>query len=168
MLDAKQINKLFRALNAELAARGQKGELLLCGGAVMCLVFKARPATKDIDGIFHPAKELRAAAKAVAIKHHVPEDWLNDGAKGFFGVDPAREKYLELSHLRVFTPPADYLLAMKCMSARIDGYDQDDIKTLIEHLRIKDVKKVLDIVERYYPKRLIQPKTQFLIEELLS
>ena len=60
------------------------------------------------------------------------------------------------------------MLAMKCLSARLDGHDKEDIGTLIKHLSIRKAKEVFDIVEKYYPKHVIQPKTQFLIEEMLE
>ena len=65
MLTAEKIRELLAALNEELGARDVVGEIGLCGGAVMCLVFQARPATKDVDGIFEPTREIRAAAAAV-------------------------------------------------------------------------------------------------------
>jgi len=89
MLDAKTILKLFEALNAELAAHGVKGEIGICGGAVMCLVFQAREATKDVDAIFHPTREIREASRAVATRLGLTEDWLNDAAKGFFLTSPS-------------------------------------------------------------------------------
>jgi len=52
MLDAPMIRRLLTALNDELKAHGVIGEVGICGGAVMCLVFNARQATKDVDGIF--------------------------------------------------------------------------------------------------------------------
>jgi hypothetical protein len=45
MLDARTLNRPFQALNAELAKKGVIGEIGLCGGAVMCLVFNTRKAT---------------------------------------------------------------------------------------------------------------------------
>lgn len=41
MLNAKTILQLFTALNEELHKAGVRGEVGICGGAVMCLVFNA-------------------------------------------------------------------------------------------------------------------------------
>jgi hypothetical protein len=66
MLTAPQITRLFESVNDELAHRAVKGEVYLVGGALMCLVFRAREATKDIDALLVPAAELRLAAQTVA------------------------------------------------------------------------------------------------------
>ena len=49
MLTIDEIRSLFAALNGELATRRVIGEVGLCGGAVMCLVFNARIITNDVD-----------------------------------------------------------------------------------------------------------------------
>ena len=167
MLSAGRIKLLFRALDKELRRKGVVGEVGICGGAVMCLVFQARRATKDVDAIFAPTQEIRTAAKAVAARLGAPEDWLNDGAKAFFHVDPPREDVLALPNLRVWAPTAKYMLAMKCISARFDSHDLEDTRFLIGYLRLQTPREVFDIIQAYYPQRLIPPKTQFLIEELL-
>ncbi len=64
MLSVPRIRELFAALNGELARTGVRGEVYLAGGAVMCLVYHARPATKDIDALLVPSTELRTAAQA--------------------------------------------------------------------------------------------------------
>ena len=74
MLTAARIQELLVALNAELSAAGVRGEIYLAGGAVMCLVFHAREATKDIDALLVPAVELRQAAKRVAEREGLPRD----------------------------------------------------------------------------------------------
>jgi hypothetical protein len=72
MLTSQRIRELFAALNAELARKGVRGEAYLAGGAVMGLVFQARPATKDVDAMLVPATEMRAAAQAVATNEGLP------------------------------------------------------------------------------------------------
>ena len=102
MLTTETIRTLFIALNDELATRGILGEVGLCGGAVMCLVFQARKSTKDVDAVFEPTKEIREATAVVARNFGIAEDWLNDAAKGFFLSDPPQRDVMELSHLRVW------------------------------------------------------------------
>jgi len=69
MLTAPRIRELLVALNEELERDNVRGEVFLAGGAVMCLVFHAREATKDVDALFVPAAELRRAAQRVAKKN---------------------------------------------------------------------------------------------------
>ncbi|MBU0676678.1 MAG: hypothetical protein KJ626_01045 [Verrucomicrobia bacterium] len=168
MLETERIKKLFAALNDELRTAKVIGEVGICGGAVMCLVFNARKSTKDVDGIFEPTKEIREAALRVAKAEHVPEDWLNDAAKGFFLSHPPSIDVLNLSNLRVWAPTAEYMLAMKCVSARFDAHDGDDVRFLIDHLALKKPDEVYAIIEEYYPRKHIPPKTQFFIEELFD
>ena len=168
MLTAKRIRELLTALDKELEVREVVGEIGLCGGAVMCLVFQARPATKDVDAIFEPTREIREAAAAVALRFGIPKDWLNDAAKGFFLSDPPRIPVLELDHLRVWAPTAEYMLAMKCVSARFDTHDRGDVAFLIRHLGLEQPDEVLRIICRYYPRERIPPKAQFLVEELFE
>jgi len=168
MLTVEKIDQLFSELNAELEKKGVIGEVGICGGAVMCLVFKTRCATKDVDGIFAPAKEMREAIAKAARKLDVAEDWLNDAAKGFFPGDPPKENVRSYSNLRVWAPTAEYMLAMKCISARYDSFDKDDLVFLIGHLKLTSADQVFDIVLKYYPEKSIPVKTRFFVEELLQ
>lgn len=167
MLDSRTILNLFEALNDELQSMGVRGEIGICGGAVMSLVFHTRESTKDVDAIFKPTREIRKASVAVAGKLGVPEDWLNDAAKGYFLTAPPVHDVVELSNLRVWAPQADYMLAMKCFSARFDSHDVDDVRFLLDHLGIQTVEEACRIVELYVPRKVIPAKTQFLLEELL-
>jgi hypothetical protein len=168
MLETDMIRRLFEALNEELRAVGVIGEVGICGGAVMCLVFNARESTKDVDAIFEPTGAIREAAAKVAKKLKVPGDWLNDAAKGYFLSQPPVVDVMNLSHLRVWAPSPEYMLAMKCVSARFDTHDAGDVRFIVERLRLKKPDDVLRIVERYYPKRVVPAKTQFFIEEILG
>ncbi len=168
MLDTQTMKKLFQALNRELKEKDVIGEIGLCGGAVMCLVFNARAATKDIDAIFKPTREIREACRKVAEDFGLPEDWLNDAAKGFFLTDPPKQNVLSFSHLRIWAPTAEYMLAMKCVSARYDTFDREDVVFLIHHLELSSYQEVSKTILKFYPNEMIPPKTRFLIEEIFD
>tara|TARA_B100001248_G_scaffold262354_1_gene257724 strand:- start:5068 stop:5574 length:507 start_codon:yes stop_codon:yes gene_type:complete len=168
VLEQKQIKKLFYKLNAKLKANNEKGEIGIVGGAVMCLVYNARASTKDVDAIFEPAKIIRDLAVEIAKEEGLPEDWLNDGAKSFIQPYFQREQVLDLSHLRVWAPDARYMLAMKCISARFDTSDKDDVIFLLKNLELKKAEDVYSIIESYYPRNEIPAKTKFFIEEILA
>lgn len=168
MLSVRMITSLFEALNEELKADGVIGEVGICGGAVMCLVFQAREATKDVDAIFRPTREIRAASQRVAKRLDMPEDWLNDAAKGYFLSDPPHVAVLDYSNLRVWAPTAPYMLAMKCLSARFDSHDADDVRFLVVHLELTSPAQVFAILETYCPRKQIPAKTQFFVEEMFE
>ena len=168
VLSAQRIRELFAALDRELAGRAVVGEVGLLGGAVMCLVFQARESTKDVDAVFAPTREIREAVRAVAARYGIAGDWLNDAAKGFVASAPPRIPVLNLPNLRVWAPSADYMLAMKCVSARFDTHDADDVAFLIRRLEIVAPEEVFERIARYYPQERVPPRTRFLVEELFS
>lgn len=170
MLTVRRIRELFGALNEELAARSVRGEVYLAGGAVMCLVFQARPATKDIDALLVPPAELRAAAHAVAQREGLPESWLNDAVKGYFSTEGRFEVFEELSHLRIYVPHTEYLLAMKCLALRLGAefQDLDDVRVLIRSLGLRTVADAELILGRYYAPDRYPAKTRYVLEELIG
>jgi hypothetical protein len=174
MLHQDQVLKAFDRLSQHLAAVGVIGEVHLLGGAVMMLAFQARQSTKDVDAIFAPAAEIRAAAARVADEMNLDQDWLNDGAKGF--ASPAgdfSDRVLpQHPNLRLLTPSAEYMLAMKVMAARAtagaDAGDKGDIRLLIRRLGLSSAEQVMAIVQRYYPASQILPRSQYLVDEILD
>ena len=168
VLSSDQILTMFESLNEELRIQDVIGEIGLCGGAVMCLVFNARVSTKNVDAIFEPTREIRTTAAIVAEKYGVGNDWLSDAAKGFFLANTPRQDVLQFSNLRVWAPTAEYMLAMKCISARFDSYDRNDVQFLIQHLGLCSVDDVFAVISRFYPREKVPAKTGFLIEELLG
>jgi hypothetical protein len=168
-LSKTDIRRLFELLDEELSSAGVIGEIYVVGGAVMCLVHAARPATRDVDALLLPAKPLREAARRVAARADLPETWLNDAAKGYLSELGDYDAYLELGHLRVLTAQPAYLLAMKCLAARIgeEFHDLDDIRYLLRHLDIASYDDALAVICRYYPEASFPQKTFYLLEELL-
>ncbi|RLT34460.1 MAG: hypothetical protein DWI57_16530 [Chloroflexi bacterium] len=166
-MDRDAILYYLHELNQELARLGVIGEVCLYGGAVMCLVYSARPSTKDVDAIFQPTQQIREAIARIAANHNLRVDWLNDAVKGFV-VDHPQRIFLDASHLKVYVPEPDYLLAMKTLAARVDTTDQHDIRFLIGILGLTTPEQVFGVLEKYYPQQRIRPATQFFVEELFG
>jgi hypothetical protein len=168
-LTAARIRELLGLLDEELGDDGVCGEIYMVGGAVMCLVFDARPSTRDVDGLFRPTAELRKAARRVAQRAGVPDTWLNDGAKGFLGVRGRFDAYLDLDHLKVFTAVPQYLLAMKCAAFRIgEGFqDEADVRFLLRALNIEDYAEAEAVVLTYFERGELPQKTWYALQELL-
>lgn len=173
-LSKEAIMEAFGRLNEALKTRDVRGELCLFGGAVMVLAFQARPSTRDVDAIFRPTTEFRQAAEEVRLENGLPENWLNDGVKGWMSEhgETTDEGMPQFSHLHVTRPTASYLLAMKALAARAAGPegsgDRADVVTLIRHLGLREPSAVFEIIERYYPSRRVLPKTEYLIREIFD
>lgn len=165
----RDIDRLLRLLNDELTVKNVCGEIYLVGGAVMCMVFESRTSTRDLDAFFRPTKLIREAAAKVANKNGVPEKWLNDAVKGYLSDRGDYQPYLDLPNLRVLTAQAPYLLAMKCLAARIgeEFHDVNDIRYLLRYLNITNYDDALAQITRYYPIARFPQKTLYLLEELL-
>ena len=162
--------QLLGELNAELAARDERGELYLVGGAVMCLVFDARASTRDVDAYFRPVAAVREAAARVAARHDLPVGWLNDAVRGYLSDRGEFTEFAVHSHLAVFTPVPAYLFAMKAMAMRLGAEFQDegDVRFLIRLLELTRVDDAMALIARYYPRERIPAKTSLALEELLG
>jgi hypothetical protein len=174
-LSRETILRALAALSDELGHRDVTGEICLFGGAVMVLAFHARLSTRDVDALFEPAALVRDLARRVGETQGLPADWLNDGVKGYLSArhDTASGNLPQFPHLRLTMPVPEYLLAMKCMAARLGGTegepsDLPDIEFLVRHLRLRSANEVLDLVAQYYPPDRIPVKTQHLVEGLFE
>jgi hypothetical protein len=169
-LTKADIRQLLHALNDELGARSEHGEIYVVGGAVMCLAFDARESTRDVDATFRPTAAVRAAAARVAARAGKPENWLNDAVKAFVSTHGSFAPWLELPNLRVFLARPEYVLAMKCMAMRMGAefHDLNDVRYLLRYLNIESADEALDVVARYFDASDIPAKTQFAIEALFE
>src|SRR6266542_3694940 len=161
-LTREQILAALRALSDELGKQGVTGEVCLFGGTVMVLAFTARLTTKDVDALFQPTRIIRELARRIATEQRLPADWLNDGVKGFVSArhETTAGNLPQFPRLRLTMPVPEYLLAMKCMAARLGGTtgeptDIPDIVFLIGQLGLRSAREVLDIVGQYYPANRI-------------
>lgn len=165
----EDILKYLKILNTKLKQKGIKGQIGLFGGTVMCLALNARKSTKDIDAIFKPKEQIYNFVQEIANEQNLPADWLNDSVKGYLSENNQMKVFKNMSHLTIYIPSPEYMLAMKCISARLEGSkDIDDVIFLINYLNIKSVEEVLKIIEKYFPPKRILPKTKYFLIELFQ
>jgi len=172
-LDDQRIREALEELSRRLAVKGIQAEVCLFRGAAMILAFQARQTTKDIDAIFAPPAVVRELAKAIGEEKGYDSGWVNDGVKGFVSANAEHTtaNLPQFRNLRVVMPVPNYLLAMKCMAARAgtpDAIDSRDVKFLLRRLGLTKPEQVLEIVEAYYPRNQIQPKTQYFVDAVLE
>lgn len=135
LLSHAMIREALEALARELEAAGstRQEEIVLAGGAALVLMYNARESTRDVDYCLlgsAGSAALRDAARRVAATLELPEDWLNDGAKGYLkGLLPG-EVLLDRPALRVRALGPQQLLAMK-LSAWRDDVDISDARLLL-------------------------------------
>ena len=132
----REIVEAFERLGQLAEARGVKIELALVGGALMVLAYGARDSTRDVDAVViapNEARTVRELAQIVAEERGWPDDWLNDGAKGFLiGLSPGPVVF-EAPGIEVRSPAIVQLLAMK-LSAWRDDVDIADARRLLQEL----------------------------------
>jgi len=163
------ILKYLQDLNDELKIKDVKGELCMVGGAVMCICFMSRISTLDVDAIFEPKTLIYECAEIVARKNSLPKDWLNDGVKGFLSTKKDFFSYKEMSNLHVYVASPEYMLAMKCLSARLENANElDDIKFLLKHLKVSSFEEVISMITKYYPVDRFKVKIQYALQEILQ
>jgi hypothetical protein len=128
-----------------------------------------------VDASFHPPEILRELARVVQSELDLPQNWLNDAAKGF--ISPRQEvvegDLPQFEHLRITAPTAEYMLAMKCMASRLPGGpdepgDLQDIELLLQRLNLGAVEAALSIVARFYPESRVPARARFVLEDALS
>jgi Nucleotidyltransferase of unknown function (DUF6036) len=168
MLDRDTILQALSTMSDRLAEKGVRGEICLFGGAAMVLAFQTRQSTKDVDAIFAPTTVLREVAEDVAEQLGLPSGWFNDGVKGWVSQEHAttQAELPQFSNLSVSMPVPEYLLAMKCMAARAEAESRDfeDAKFLLRRLNLTDPQTAFELIEHYYPARLIPPRTRYFVE----
>lgn len=151
-------------------AEGRSIDITVVGGAVMAVYFQSRASTADVDGIFAPAPETRRWAQAVADELDLPDDWLNDGAKGYLTGESEGPVLHRSAGIVVRTVALAQLLALKLMAWR-DDVDFRDALRILQALGeqpgtdCSTPEKLSKLVEPYFvPSHRL--KASYAVEEL--
>ena len=148
----------------------------------MMLTYDWRLATRDVDAVFEADKQtVRRLARQIAEEKGWDPDWLNDGVKGFLsavdGSPQAKRLFRtypseDAPGLRVMLANPAYLFAMKCRAMRLGGVEEsadvDDFRRLAREIGLTSAREALDLVAAFYPDRVIEPRTQFGLEEIFD
>lgn len=132
-LTKADILRALEELAVQLGPAAPPHELMIAGGAALVVLYDARDSTRDVDVVVS-VPGLREAARAVAAKLGLPEDWLNDGAKGYLRGLSQGAVLLQSGGLIVRALSAQQLLAMK-LSAWRDDVDVADARLLLSKLQ---------------------------------
>lgn len=166
-LTREQIVEALERMDAVLGSRGIRAQIYLVGGAALCVGYDARSSTKDVGAWFTEPAQMRRAAAQVADELGLPEDWLNDAAKGFIPAGAGFDAWRSLANLDVCIADERTLLAMKCAAART-AEDAGDIRSLAKRLGLDWSAEVLEVELAYYPPERLPVRTQLLLEETLD
>lgn len=124
--------KHFKKLNG----KSMPAELILVGGAAVMARYGFRDMTKDFDSIIRTSSAVREAASIVEDEFGLEHNWLNND---FQRTDSySKELILHSKHYRTYygildvrTIDAEYLIAMKMVSAREHSNDLPDIVGIV-------------------------------------
>jgi len=136
ILTRQKIILALEHLGAQAEQQGHQVELLLVGGAAMVLMYNARQSTQDVDAlILSPPKVhlVRKLAEQVAQDIGLPDDWLNDGAKGYLVGLSKGPTIFSAPGIVVKGVSAAQLLAMK-LSAWRDDVDIADARRILQDM----------------------------------
>ena len=148
-MDKQELVKALQELDARLSS---PCEVVLVGGAAMILHFGALRATRDVDVLVLRGDlgGLRQAVRAIASQHDLPEDWMNEAAKGFADILPPDFERrlvrldLPLQHLRLSVLGRPEQAAMKIVALR--EQDLEDLELLLPLMSEADKETLIAIM----------------------
>jgi hypothetical protein len=176
ILQKTDILRGLKQLDQKAKDAGVVIDVSVYGGAALILAFDLERATRDVDVVVKGDLPLvRKFTAEIAEQNDWPESWLNDGVKGFVAANedmrPFRSPDVEKEGgIRIYTPSAEYLFAMKCMAMRAGegAHDLADIEFLADAAGIKSTDAALELVASFYPAARIPAKVAFGVQEIME
>jgi hypothetical protein len=175
---------LVDRIGAAASANGVILDIAIYGGSALMIASNFRFATEDVDmaeiGQPWPAW-LATEVDAIAADNDWSREWLNDAVQ--FHLSPLADSAVDhqefgtfprdgLPGLRVSVPSAEYMLALKLKSMRINdpakgARETADIRGLILAGNIKSIDDAIAVLAKFFPKSAREPDAQrFLLKHI--
>lgn len=136
MLDVylKELAKEFKRITGRKAT----AEIIIVGGGSVLLNYDFRMNSIDVDAFNTYDSAVKEAAKIVADKFDLSQQWLNDDFKKTSSYSPKLRQYSTYYRtyanvLQIRTISREYLIAMKMMSGRKYKSDLSDILGILHY-----------------------------------
>lgn len=158
-MDAFEIETYLDALGQELANRRVEQPIciMIIGGAYMLLIEHAPRTTNDVDffwleeeAFLHKREILSMCALAVTRKHNLDSRWFNYLSQIIMQnevIVPNCQLWKQLGPLHIYTPPKEYILALKIMAGR--DKDLDDCAILLPQTTITTQEQAQQLLDCY-------------------
>ncbi len=148
-MDKNELIEILQELDKQLTS---SFDIVLIGGAAMILYFGASRTTHDVDVFIlrGGASELRKAVKIVADNRELPENWLNDAAKGFAGIllSDFYHRLIPLDYkfdnIRLYVLGRPELVALKIIALR--EQDLEDLELLLPKMTEREKEVLIEII----------------------
>lgn len=167
--DRDTLEQLFAELADELRQRRARAHVYIAGGAAMAMAWRRDRTTLDVDGrIDGDHGAVTAAVREIAVRHCLPETWLNEQARHYLPAAPDRRApvVFDSPHLVVTGASAEHLLAMKLEAAR--PTDVADVRTLLGILEIRDAEQARTIHRDLFPDSRQGARAQRVLQDILT
>lgn len=159
-MNAEDIETYLTQLGQELLKRGlqEPVHLLLIGGAYMLLLTNTSRNTDDIDifwleeeeGLQRALRPFHDAVNAVAVANQIDPDWLNYMTQLLLYdlvVVPEGNLWKTYGPLHIYTPPQEYILALKMFAGR--EKDIEDCRILLQQETITTRQQAQVLLDSY-------------------
>ena len=178
---SENLDTYLKALAKEykkLSGKSIPAEIILIGGAAILANYGFRESTYDMDALINASSAMSDAISHVGDEYGLPNGWLNEDFIKTKSYTPKLRQYSvhykEFGRiLEIRTVQAEYLLAMKMVSARDYKNDLSDIIGIIAEHQQRQLPLTWEMVERamlelYGSWERVAPETVQLVRNTLT
>lgn len=170
LFEREDIENLLNLLADRLTQAGIRGTISIVGGAALSLEYLPdRDATTDIDADFPQNDLVRSIIGDIAAAKNLEPNWINNAVTAYIPFETSMmwREILTVGSITIRVGSAELLLAMKLKADR-GSRDRGDIEGLIKLLRIKSVKQVVEIYEKFHHQEVLSKQTLQVVEKILA